>query len=186
MTMRSLAAASAVLLLSGAALAGDAITGFSHDNKGELFGYYLPPDGTQIGHYELHDFAIGPFEDLKKWETGKKRMATYAPVMFQFTDLSSKLVKNEESGQMEHENEVRVLPSAYRIKGNTIAFVGSSKEMGAVTFVATMNLKEIGRLNAINGTENAQAQSSGDVMKGDLTVGGKTFKGIGFSWFAGE
>jgi hypothetical protein len=87
---------------------------------------------------------------------------------------------------MEHENEVRVLPSAYRIKGNTIAFVGSSKEMGAVTFVATMNLKEIGRLNAINGTENAQAQSSGDVMKGDLTVGGKTFKGIGFSWFAGE
>jgi hypothetical protein len=186
MNMRSVGAAAAVILLSGAVLAATALTGFSHDNKGELFGYYLPPENTKIGHYVLHDFAIGPFEDLKKWETGKERMATYAPLMFQFTDLSSKLVKNEESGEMEHEGEVRVLPTAYRIKGNTIAFSGSSKEMGAVTFNGTLDIAAITKLNALNGTEDAQAQSKGDVMKGDLSVGGKTFKGIGFSWFAGE
>lgn len=176
----------ASLALCTSALAGDAITGFSHDNKGELFGYYLPPDGTRTGHYLLHDFAIGPLDDIKKWESGKERLTTYAPLMFQFTDLSSKMVKNEESGEMEHSVEVRVLPSAYRIKGNTIAFAGASKEIGTVTFVGTLDLKEITRLNAVNGTDNAEAQSKGDVMKGDLTIAGKTYKNIGFSWFAGD
>ncbi len=113
------AALTALLALGTSALAGDSVTGFSHDNKSELFGYYLPPDGTKTGHYLLHDFAIGPLDDIKKWESGKDRMANYAPVMFQFTDVSSKLVKNEESGEMEHSEEVRVMPTAYRIKGNT-------------------------------------------------------------------
>jgi hypothetical protein len=180
------AALTALLALGTSALAGDSVTGFSHDNKSELFGYYLPPDGTKTGHYLLHDFAIGPLDDIKKWESGKDRMANYAPVMFQFTDVSSKLVKNEESGEMEHSEEVRVMPTAYRIKGNTIAFVGASKEIGTVTFTGTLDLKEITKLNTEAGTDSAEAQSKGDVMKGDLTIAGKLYKNIGFSWFAGE
>jgi len=179
-------AALLALLVSGTSvLAADAFTSFGHDNKAELFGYYLPPDGTKTGHYLLHDFAIGPLEDLK-WETGNDRMATYAPVMFQFTDLSSKLVKNEESGEMEHSNEVRVLPTAYRIKGNTIAFVGSSNAIGTVTFTGTFDIKTIAKLNGEAGTDNAEAQSKRDVMKGNLTIAGRPYKNIGFSWFGGD
>jgi hypothetical protein len=180
------AALAALFALGTSALASDAVTGFSHDNKGDLFGYYLPPDGTKTGHYLLHDFAIGPLDDIKKWESAKERMPNYAPIMFQFTDLTSKMVKNQESGEMEHSEEVRVMPTAYRIKGNTIAFIGASKEIGTVTFVGTLDLKEITKLNAEAGTDSAEAQSKGDVMKGDLTIAGKTYKNIGFSWFAGE
>src|ERR1700749_3951457 len=101
-------ALTALLALGTSALAGDAIVGFSHDNKTELFGYFMPPDGTKVGHFVLHDFAIGQLDDMKKWEAGKERSDVYAPVMFQFTDLTSKMTKNEESGEMEHQ-DVRVL-----------------------------------------------------------------------------
>jgi hypothetical protein len=188
--IKSLSILAFAVLLSGAALAAaPALTGFSRDTNDELFGYYLPPDpphAVTVGHYQLQTFAIGILDDLKKWEAGKDRSADYAPVMFQFTDLSSAMVKNEESGQMEHSGTLRVLPTAYRIKGNTIAFVGSAREIGAVTFTGTIDVKAIKALNAKNGTDNAQAQSSGDVIKGDLTIAGKVYKNIGFSWFAGD
>lgn len=184
MKIRSIALAAA-LTLGTAALAGDAISGFSHDNKSDLFGYYLPPDGIKVGHFVLHTFAIGQMDDLKKWETGKERLTTWAPVMVSFTDLTSKTVKNEESGEMEHQ-DVRVLPTAYRIKGNTVAFVGAMKGIGTVTFTGTLDVPAIAKLNAAAGTENGKSESEGNVLKGDLTVGSQTFKNIGFSWFAGD
>jgi hypothetical protein len=160
--------------------------GFSRDTNDELFGYYLPASEIKVGHFQLQAFAVGILDDLKKWEAGRERSAVYAPIMFQFTDLSSKMVKNEESGQMEHAETLRVLPSAYRLKGNTIAFAGSAKGLGTVTFAGKLDIKAIKALNAKNGTENAEAQSPGPVMTGDLTIAGKVYKNVAFSWFAGD
>lgn len=179
------AALAAALALGTSALAGDAITGFSHDNKTELFGYFLPPDGTKVGHFVLHDLAIGQLDDMKKWESGKDRSDVYAPVMFQFTDLTSKMTKNEESGEMEHQ-DVRVLPSAYRIKGNSIAFIGASKEIGTVVFTGTLDTKRVIALNANVASENPKQLPDGGVLKGDLTIGGKAFRNMSFSWFGGD
>jgi hypothetical protein len=173
------------LALGTSALAGDAIIGFSHDNRIELFGYFLPPDGTKTGHFVLHDFAIGQLDDMKKWESGKERSDAYAPVMFQFTDLTSKMIKNEESGEMEHQ-DVRVLPSAYRIKGNTIAFIGASKEIGTVVFTGTLDTKRVIALNANVASADPKQLPEDGVMKGDLTIAGKTFKNMSFSWFGGD
>lgn len=179
------AALATLLAFSASALGADLLTGFSHDNKAELFGYFLPPDRTKIGHFVLHDFAIGQLDDMKKWESGKDRSDAYAPVMFQFTDLTSKLVKNEESGEMEH-SDVRVLPTAYRIKGNTIAFAGSSKGIGTVSFTGTLDTKRVVALNANVASADPKQLPEDGVMKGDLTIGTKTFKNMSFSWFGGD
>jgi hypothetical protein len=179
------AALAALLALGTTALAGDAITGFSHDNKTDVSGYYLPPAHTKVGHFELHAIALGAVDDLQKWETGKARMITWAPVMFTFTDLTSKMVQNEESGEMEH-SDVRVLPSAYRIKGNTVAFIGASKELGTVVFTGTFDVKRAAALNANIQSADPKQLPEDRIMKGDLTVGGTSFKNLAFSWFGGD
>ncbi|MBS0473143.1 MAG: hypothetical protein JSR60_18885 [Proteobacteria bacterium] len=170
----------AVLLL-GSALAGDApLKGFSHDNTQEIFGYYLPKAEIKSGKFRLDTFSIGTLDELKGWESGKDRMPTYAPVMFTFQDLMSKKLKNE-MGDTYYANEPRVLPTAYRIKGNTIVFSGSDKQVGVVTFMGTIDLK------ALKAASDGGTLSTDKVIiKGDLTVAGKLYKGVEFTWFGGD
>lgn len=184
---RLVTALAVVLVAAGMALAADApLKGFSRDGNDDLFGYYGTATPVKVGKFELDHMHIGMKEDLVKWEKGTERMDTYAPFMFQFTDLSSKMVKNEENGQMYHSNLPRVLPTAYRIKGNTIAFAGASKEVGAVSFTGTIDRKKIAKFNAAAGTDAAQPETGEAVIKGDLTVAGKVFKNIAFSWSGGD
>jgi hypothetical protein len=185
MKTKLLSPALAIILLSGAALAGDAIVGFSHDNTADLSGYYLPPRDTKVGHFVLHNIALGSADDLKKWEAGKDRMSTWAPVMLSFTDLTSKMVQNEESGEMEHA-DIRVLPTAYRINGRTVAFIGANKQLGTVVFTGTLDVKRAAALNANIQSENPKQLPEDHIMKGDLTVGGTSFKNVSFSWFSGD
>ncbi|MBL6853927.1 MAG: hypothetical protein ISS15_11955 [Alphaproteobacteria bacterium] len=184
---RFMTALAVVFVAAGMALAADApLKGFTRDGKDDLFGYYSPSAPVKVGKFELDHLHIGMQDDLVKWEKGTERLATYAPVMFQFTDTSSKMVKNEENGQMYHANLPRVLPTAYRIQGNNIAWTGTSKEVGAVSFTGTIDRKKIAAFNAKQGTEAGPGDTSAPVIKGDLTVAGKAFKNITFTWSGGD
>jgi hypothetical protein len=181
MKMSFLAPLIGAALLLGSALAGDApLKGFSHDNTQDIFGYYLPKAEIKSGKFRLETFSIGTLDELKSWETGKERLTTYAPVMFSFQDLSSKPLKNE-MGDTYYANEPRVLPSAYRIKGNTIAFLGTDRQVGAVSFSGTIDLKAL-KAAMDGGTLTTDKV----IIKGDLTIAGKSYKGVSFTWFGGD
>lgn len=180
MNLSRAAAFAFALILASAAFAAEALTGFSHDNKGEMFGYYSPKSEVRLGKFRLERLSIGTLDELRDYEKGKDRMPTYAPVMFTFEDLTSKKLKDE-NGDTYYANEPRVLPSAYRIKGNTIAFTGTDKQVGAVSFTGTFDMAPVKAAQAQDITFTDKA-----VVTGDLTVAGKVFKGVSFSWFGGD
>lgn len=176
-----LAAALGLSLAIATAFAADApLKGFAKDGNDDLFGYYGTATPVKVGKMELDHMHLGMKDDFTKYIKGTERLPTYAPFMFQFTDLGSKMVKNEENGQMYHANQPRVLPTAFRIQGNMIAFAGTAKEVGAVSFTGTIDRKKIA---GFNGGRDSQGEI---VIKGDLTVAGKVFKNIGFSWSGGD
>jgi hypothetical protein len=160
------------------AMAG-APSGFSHDNRDDLSGYYFPSHEIRVGKFRLDQFGIGTTEELKAYESGRGQLATYAPVMFSFEDTTSKQLKNEMGGTY-YANEPRVLPAAYRIRGDSIVFAGTDRQLGRVTFTGTINRK------ALRAAQATGAESDGPVIRGDLTIAGKAFKGVGFRWFGGD
>ena len=180
--MKALAISGFVFALGlSMAVAADApLKGFSHDNKTEISGYYMPVKPITVGKFTLENLSIGGLDDLKKYETGKGRIPTYAPVMFVFQDTTSKKLKNE-MGDDYYANEPRVLPAAYRIRGNTIAFEGKDRQVGAVSFTGTIDPKIVKAL-----MDQGIMDTDKIVIKGDLTIAGKVFKGVNFRWFGGD
>ncbi|HUO88797.1 MAG TPA: hypothetical protein VMU08_06460 [Rhizomicrobium sp.] len=177
---KQLAAVAAALALATLAFAAEVpLKGFSHDNKDDLFGYYFPSPEIRVGKFRLDQFGIGTLDELKTYESGRGRLPTYAPVMFTFEDTTSKQLTNELGGTY-HANEPRVLPTAYRIRGNTIAFAGSDRQIGVVTFSGTIDRA------ALKAAQATGMESDKPVIRGDLTIAGKTFKGVGFRWFGGD
>jgi hypothetical protein len=100
--------------------------------------------------------------------------------MFSFQDTTSKQLTNENGGTY-YQNEPRVLPTAYRIKGNTIAFTGTDRQVGTVTFTGTIDIAGLKAAQAGNNLSTDKV-----IVKGDLTIAGKVFKGVSFTWFAGD
>ena len=179
--MKGTLAALAVSLVSiTVALAADApLKGFSHDNKDDLQGYYTPASEIRAGKFRLDNFGIGTLAELKTYESGRGRLPTYAPVMLSFEDTTSKQLTNELGGTY-YANEPRVLPTAYRIRGNTIAFAGTDRQLGAVTFTGMIDRA------ALKAAQATGQESDRPVIRGDLTIAGKTFKGVSFRWFGGD
>ncbi len=159
--------------------AGDGtLKGFASDKKQNLFGYYMPPsEEVRFGKFALRNISLGEPADFIKFETGKNDVKQYAPVMLEFDDVTSPK-KHGEMGEY-YTNAPRVLPAAYRIAGNKIAFAGNDKQMGAVSFTGTLDHAAI---------KAAQAGGSleATVLTGDITVGGKTIRQVKFTWFGGD
>jgi hypothetical protein len=178
---RFVATLAMVLVAADMALAADTpLKGFSHDNTTDLFGYYLSKVEIRVGKFRLDSFDIGTLDDMKKYESGRERLPTYAPVMFSFQDTTSKQLTNENGGTY-YQNEPRVLPTAYRLRGNTIAFTGTDKQVGTVTFTGTIDIKGLKAAQAGNNLSTDKV-----IVKGDLAIAGKVFKGVSFTWFGGD
>jgi len=156
--------------------AGD-LHGFTSDRKQDLFGYYMPTKTVRFGKFELAHISISDNADFKKFESGGYKGVPFASVMVEFNDTTSPK-KQGELGEY-YTNAPRVLPNAYRVVGNSVTFIGVDKQIGVVTFSGTLDLAQIkktkagGRMDAV-------------VLKGDLTAGTKTVKGITFTWFGGD
>ncbi|HEY5336847.1 MAG TPA: hypothetical protein VIJ85_01480 [Rhizomicrobium sp.] len=166
--------------LSGAAIGFCAsaapVSGFAYQSKVDVFGYYIPATDIRVGKFQLSSIDIGPAEDFKSF-LGGKRLPEYAPVMASFDDKTSKQLQGELGPY--YQNAPRVLPSAFNVTGSDVAFDGTEKQVGHVTFTGRLNLKALAGAKG-NGDANAV------VMTGDLTIGQKTFKAVSFRWFGGD
>ena len=165
-------------LATGIAGAGE-LTGFVYNSKTDLFGYYIPDPGRAItigGRFQFRDLAIGAQEDFAKFKPGDPK-ATYAPVMLEFDDTKSPKKVNE-MGNTYYENSPRVLPAAFRISGSDVAFSGNDRQLGRVTFAGKLDLAALKAAH--------DEQPNGVVLRGDLSVGGRTFTNVAFTWFGGD
>jgi hypothetical protein len=182
--MNRLVFAAAVLVLANCSPAQKnepaPMTGFVSDKANDLFGYYLPLHEIRVGKFKLDHLALATPDEFRSYEAAKDRRPTFAPVMLAFSDITSRQLTNE-LGQPYFENAPRALPTAYRVNGGTITFVGGNKQVGPVTFSGTLDLA------ALKAVQNMQpSDSTKSVLKGDLTIAGKTFKGVTFGWFGGD
>src|SRR6185295_3541870 len=155
MNLKSLAA---VLLLLAACSpakqdAPAPLTGFLSDKANDLFGYYMPLREIKVGKFKLDHLALATPDDFRSYEAGKDRLPTFAPVMLVFSDITSRQLTNE-LGQPYFENAPRALPTAYRVSGGAITFVGGDKQVGPVTFTGKLDLA------ALKAVQNMQPSDS--------------------------
>jgi len=156
------------------------IAGFVSDKANDLFGYYMPLHEIKVGKFKLDHLALGTPDDFRSYETGKDRLATFAPVMLVFSDVTSRQLTNE-LGQPYFENAPRVLPTAYRVSDGIVAFERDNKQVGPVSFIGALN---VATLKSLQSGTTSDTQKI--VLTGDLTIAGKTFKGVTFGWFGGD
>lgn len=159
-----------------ASKAGD-LHGFASEKTTNLFGYYMPVGEVRFGKFALNNLALGEPADFRKFESGGYKGTPYAPVMLEFDDRSSPK-KQGETGEY-YANAPRVLPSSYRVRGNSVTFIGNDKQLGVVTFAGTLDVA------AVKAAQNG-GRLEKPVLKGDLTVGTKTTKNVTFTWFGGD
>jgi len=156
------------------------LTGFSHLQDENLFGYYMPTQEVQIGDLRLDHIHIGSEVEFVAWEQGE-RMETYAPVMLQFSDTSSPLVTNE-LGQETHARQVRILPSAYKLGAGNLQFVGASPDIGAVELDGRLDLERLRQTQAAGPSGEGQAP----VLRLSGQIGAERLENLGFFWFGGD
>ena len=154
-------------------------TGFTHPAGAMLFGYYMPASEVKTGNWQLTNFHIGDEEGFKDWEAGR-RTPTYAPIMLEFDDVTSPKATNELGGEY-HTVSARILPDAYSISADgKVDFVDKGSRLGKVTFHGRFDMA------ALQAATRENADTSGTVLTGTLTVGDKTFENVSFTWFGGD
>lgn len=164
--------------LAAPPLAAEPLTGLAHQTGADLYGFYFPVTEVAVGPLKLSHFYIAAERDFVAWEAVRRGPDAFAPVMFQFDDTTSTLVGNDLGGQGYSVTE-RVLPDAYVVSEGEVRFAGRHPQLGEVTFD--------GRLDAA-GLAAAKAGQGSDapVLTGVLVVGGRTFEGQSFRWYAGD
>ena len=156
-----------------------AVEGFAHQAGADLFGYYLPASEVQIGDLRLSHFHLGDESAFRDWEAAQGRGATnFAPVMFQFDDLSSPTIPNELGGQTP-EVIVRVLPTGYGVSDSVVRFAGQDPTLGPVTFEGVFLGPAFARVRAGEGSDEI-------VLRGTLTIGEHIYEGQAFTWTGGD
>ena len=158
--------------------APSAATAFSHAVSDDQSGFYIPVTAPTIGKYQLSYLSLGQATEFASWEAGE-RMATYAPVMFEFDDTSSSMVTGE-TGAETRSVTVRVLPTSYSVTDGAVRFSGSSPELGAVSFEGSLDQGALATARRNLGGGEAP------VLTGTLRVGGRTFANQEFRWFGGD
>lgn len=158
-----------------------AVTGFHHDPKLDVFGYYIPEGEVKIGKWVLSSLDIGTPQDFIDYEKGKRDPPEYAPLMIEFNDVTSPQRENELGG-MYYTNERRVLPTAYAIAGNRVSFVAKDAVLGNVIFTGILDIAAVKRATAAAG----QTSDTSIVLTGDLIVGSHVLKNLKFTWFGGD
>ena len=149
---------------------------FSHMKSFEAFGYYLPRGGARVGRWRLDDVAIGQPGDFAAWERGRRSL-NYAPVMLEFSDMTSPTFTNE-LGQEVRRVTVPVLPDSYRVRPGEISFSGHDRRLGVVILSGYLD-----------GAALARARSGGSeerVIRGGLQFAGERIRNIAFTWFGGD
>lgn len=161
-----------------AAASASAAPAFRHDASLEVFGYYLPAQTVEAGHYRLRNLSLGGEDDFRNWEANR-RLPGYGPVMLEFDDIASARTTAAETGAEGYAETVRVLPERYAVDDHGVSFEGHDLRLGAVSFR--------GRFDA----HGFAAARRGDapqavVLIGEVKAGGRSFPETRFTWFGGD
>ncbi|MDZ4318672.1 MAG: hypothetical protein U1A07_07490 [Phenylobacterium sp.] len=157
------------------------LQGFTHAAGEDLFGYYFPTQSVQIGDWRLDHIHIGGAMEFAAWERGE-RTETYAPVMLEFSDVTSPISTNE-LGQEYHERSLRVLPTAYRLGEGDFRFVGRHPDIGDVRIDGMIDLVQLKAERDTGGRSQAEAAA---LLKTSAQVGPEAFRNLSFTWFGGD
>jgi hypothetical protein len=171
----------AFLLVAGSAAAPPPpeLKGFVVETKADMFGYYMPAKEIRAGKFKLILIGIGAREDFQSFARGERWNGNWAPMLLQFAPAGS--VQKYGEGGPYWEGAFRVLPTAYAVTNKQIAFAGTHPSLGRVSFRGTFDLA------ALKAEQKIGNGGSGKiVLRGDLTVGGKTYPGLTFTWFGGD
>ncbi|MDP3489269.1 MAG: hypothetical protein Q8R71_03960 [Phenylobacterium sp.] len=154
-------------------------TGFSHVAGEDLFGYYIPSQEVRIGELRLDHLHIGGAAEFAAWEGGD-RMATYAPVMLEFSDLSSPVETNELGGEA-HSVRIRVLPTSYKLGNGEFRFAGEAPGVGQVRLDGQLDLEALrsAQGSAVGGEPPVILRTAGQ-------IGPERLRTLSFTWFGGD
>lgn len=154
------------------------VEGFAHQANADLFGYYLPVSAVQVENLRLSHLHLGDEVAFNEWERAQGRGPTnFAPMMFQFDDVTSPTIANELGGQTP-EVIVRVLPTGYGVSDDVVRFAGQDPTLGLVTFEGRFDQRAFAQVRAQGG--------DAPVLHGTLTIGDHIFEGQAFSWTGGD
>ncbi|WP_309644964.1 hypothetical protein [Phenylobacterium sp.] len=158
--------------------ADPSFTGFKHDQKKDLFGYYYPTAEVKVGgKYKLDHLHIGGPVGFGDWTAGK-RTKTYGPVMLEFQDVTSPSRTNA-LGNTSYSVKLRVLPTAYALNDETVRFVGTDAKLGEVRLDAKIDAAALK-------LAQSKGKDSPPVITGALQVGETPFKSVIFTWKGGD
>ncbi len=153
-----------------------AATGSSHAATADISGYYMPVQPVRIGRWSLHHVFVGQAFEFEAWGGGA-RSETFAPVMIQFDDVTSPMVRTE-LGEAPGVT-ARVLPTRYRVTDTAVTFEGRSPELGRVVFEGRLDPGALA-------TARRNLGGDGVVLTGALTAGGETVSDIRLHWWMGD
>ena len=153
-----------------------AAAGFSHALTSDLSGYYLPAEPVRAGKWSLHHVFVGQASEFEAWEGGE-RSETFGPVMLQFEDETSPMVRTE-LGET-RSGTARVLPTSYQVTDDSVSFSGRSDELGEVRFEGRLDQGALA-------TARRNLGGAGAVMTGTLIAGGQTFHDVRLRWWMGD
>lgn len=156
--------------------AAPAAAAFRSDLSGDISGYYMPASEVRAGDWLLRNAFVGQAADFASWEAGT-RQGVFAPVMFEFEDVTSPMTKTE-LGEV-RSGQIRVLPSRYAVNDGRVSFEGRADGVGVVRFEGRLDGDALATARRNLGDESP-------VLVGTLTVGGRRFDGVRFRWWAGD
>lgn len=133
---------------------------FRHSQTEDLSGFYFPAGEVGEGDGRLLLVFVGQTAEFEAWEKGE-RGGGFAPIMLEFA-----------GGE-------RVLPDRYEVSDDRVRFSGTSEALGRVTLEARLDAGSLALAKRNLGPDTEPA------MEGGLTVGGRSFTGIKFSWSLG-
>ncbi len=149
---------------------------FSYAATSDLSGYYLPTTEVRLGRWGFNHVFVGQAFEFGAW-TGTDAGATFAPVMLQFDDLTSPMVRNE-IGEARRVT-ARVLPTRYTVSDDRIEFEGTSAQLGRVRFDGRLDPGALA-------TSRRNLGDEGVVVTGTLTVAGQTVRDVRLRWWMGD
>lgn len=156
--------------------AAPAAAAFRSDLSGDISGYYMPTVEVRAGDWLLRNAFIGQEADFAGWEGGTRR-GVFAPMMFEFEDVTSPMTATE-LGEV-RSGQIRVLPSRYEVTDGRVVFEGRADGVGVVSFNGRLDGDALATARRNLGDESP-------VLVGTLSVGGRKFDGVRFRWWAGD
>jgi hypothetical protein len=145
----------------------------------DVYGYYLPTKTLSFGFPMLSYVYMGTKSEFDRYEGvtrpgPKAGMPKEAPVTFNFC------IRDMKEEICEPDSEMVVNALVYIITPKIMMFRGESDMLGTVNFDGVLDVEKVYEANG------SGAVTAGQVLKGDLQVGGTVLRDVAFTWFIGE